>query len=263
MENININDTYQVIKPYTSLRLKPDNSSLLETECLYGETVKIIKKKGDWLNCILLTDNYEGWIKKSSIGNLLKPNHRIIVSRTFIYSQPIVKSNVIFELSLGCRIYAIQYNQFWFKVFLDIDKSINIGYVPKNHIIKCNQKYYDWVKIAENLIHTPYKWGGRSALGLDCSALVQLSLQTQQVKFPRNTSLQKTLKYPIIQDLEGLERGMLIFWDGHVAISLDKDYIIHANAYHMNTIKEPILLAKKRIAGRYGNINLILDLRNV
>ena len=46
----------------------PSLSSMLETECLFGETVKIINKKNDWFYCRLLTDNYEGWVNQKNIG---------------------------------------------------------------------------------------------------------------------------------------------------------------------------------------------------
>jgi len=263
MENILINNTYQIILPSSSLMAKPNDFSTLETECLYGETIKVLSHHEDWINCQLLTDNYIGWLKKNSIGRTINSNFRIIVPRTFVYFEANSKSQVNFELSIGCRIKASNYNEQWSKVFLDSKDLHNIGYIPKNHIIKITKKYNDWVSVAESLINTPYKWGGKDSKGIDCSGLVQLALQTQLLDFPRNTSFQKNMPYPIITDLEEIQRGMLIFWDGHVAISLDKEKMIHANAFHMMTFKEPIFLANNRISKKYGDIISVLDLRNI
>jgi cell wall-associated NlpC family hydrolase len=45
-----------------------------------------------------------------------------------------------------------------------------------------------------------------------------------------------------------LQRGDLIFWNGHVAIARDADTIVHANAHHMATVVEDTRAAIARIA---------------
>ena len=81
----------------------------------------------------------------------------------------------------------------WSKVSLyNNDKPF--GYVPSRHLVSINYKVNDWVAIAEQLLGTPYKWGGRDTVGLDCSALLQLSYQTYGENIPRNTSEQVKLK---------------------------------------------------------------------
>lgn len=262
MEYLKINNIYQIALPSTSLRSKPNNFSNLETECLFGEVVKVIKIDKKWLKCKLLTDGYVGWIQKQSIHKIIETNYRIITPRTFIYLEPNAKSNVIFELSLGALINVIQYNNDWVKIYLD-DTNANIGYIPKNHITKKSDINHDWVSVAESMINTPYKWGGRDSKGIDCSALVQLSIQTKSIEFPRNTSEQRNLHYPTIDNFEELERGMLIFWDGHVAVSIDNRNIIHSNAHHMKTVIEPFILANKRILKKESKSIKILDLRNI
>ena len=59
--------------------------------------------------------------------------------------------------------------------------------MPNNHVIKINEKQKDWVNIAERLVGTPYKWGGRNSVGIDCPALLQLSYQVYGELIPRNT----------------------------------------------------------------------------
>ena len=44
-----------------------------------------------------------------------------------------------------------------------------------------------------------------------------------------------------------LERGDLIFWEGHVAIVRDAETIVHANAHHMATVIETTKDANARI----------------
>ena len=74
-----------VIKPSIPMRSDPDETSSLETECLFGETVEILEERLDWVYCKLSTDNYCGWIKKEGLGKFKKPTHRVLAKRTFIY----------------------------------------------------------------------------------------------------------------------------------------------------------------------------------
>jgi cell wall-associated NlpC family hydrolase len=70
---------------------------------------------------------------------------------------------------------------------------------------------------------------------------------------------------PVAGDLEGLKRGDLVFWKGHVGIMIDGTLMVHANAHHMMVAIEPSSEAARRIAGTGGQITAIkrLELRDV
>ena len=76
-----------VIKPSIPMRSKPNESSELETECLFGETLKIIDKHKDWYYCKLLTDNYVGWVREKNLGKILPATHRVVSNRTFLFKR--------------------------------------------------------------------------------------------------------------------------------------------------------------------------------
>ena len=38
-----------------------------------------------------------------------------------------------------------------------------------------------------------------------------------------------------------MKRGCVIFWEGHVGIMVDRLNCIHANAFHMKTVTEPVI----------------------
>ena len=132
-------------------------------------------------------------------------------------------------------------NSNWAEIYLLINNMIKVGYVPVKHIVNLNHKVSDWVAVAQSLEGTPYKWGGRDTVGLDCSALLQLSYQTYGQVIPRNTSDQVNLEKPNISEFNNLRRGCVIFWEGHVGIMVDRFNCIHANAYHMKTVTEPLI----------------------
>ena len=130
--------------------------------------------------------------------------------------------------------------------------------MPSKHIVSLDHRVKDWVAIAELSLGTPYRWGGRDTIGIDCSALLQLSYQTYGEDIPRNTSQQVKLKKKYVKDINNLKRGCVVFWKGHVGIMIDKFNCIHANAFHMQTKIEPLNRIIKRI-GKDFDITKMMD----
>lgn len=245
-----------IIVPSCSMRSKPDKKSELETQCLYGETLEILDSHQEWFYCKLLTDNYLGWINKKNFDHMISPTHRVIANRTFLFQEKNIKSFYFYYLPLGAQIFVEDYEDNWAKVYLYNKNRKKTAYIPRNHLVKLDHKLLDWVSVAEKLIGTPYLWGGRDTIGLDCSALLQLSYQTYGENIPRNSNKQRLLKKRVVTNIDKLNRGVVIFWKGHVGIMVDKSNCIHANAYHMQTTKEPLF----KITNRMGKNNEIIKI---
>ena len=246
-----------IINSSVNMYSEPIETSPLETECLFGETVEILDKSMDWVYCKLNTDSYHGWVKKEGLGKTKKPTHRVIANRAFVYADKNPKSHCLLYLPLGAQLVINNIQSEWAEICLYNNKT-QVGYVPSTHMVNLNHRVKDWVSIAELFVGTPYKWGGRDTIGVDCSALLQLSYQTYGEDIPRNTSQQVKLKKKHIQDIEDLKRGCVIFWKGHVGIMIDKFNCVHANAFHMQTKIEPLSQIIKRI-GKDFNITKMMD----
>ena len=246
-----------IIIPSVGMKSKPLEFIELETECLFGETVHILDEYLDWVYCKLLTDNYEGWVKKKALGYLKKATHRVVSIRSFLFEKKNIKSNIIHHLPMGAQLSVKKINGDWVEVNLPSSYNARIGHVPKNHIVNLNDEVKDWVAFAEKLLNTPYKWGGRDTLGIDCSALLQISYQNFGENIPRNTSQQLELQKKIISNSDHLKRGCVIFWNGHVAIMVDNLNCIHANAYHMKTKIEPLSKIIERMGKDFKIIKMM------
>ena len=114
--------------------------------------------------------------------------------------------------------------------------------MPAVHLKPIGDTESDFVAVAERFLGVPYLWGGKTALGLDCSGLVQIALSACGLSCPRDTDMQEAAlgnQVTANADYCDLERGDLVFWKGHVAIVRDGASLLHANAFHMAVAIEP------------------------
>jgi peptidoglycan DL-endopeptidase CwlO len=84
------------------------------------------------------------------------------------------------------------------------------------------------VGIAEQYLGTPYRWGGASPGGFDCSGLVMYVFGQVGVSLPHNAAAQYGYGSPVSRDQ--LQAGDLVFFDGlgHVGIYVGGGNFIHA-----------------------------------
>ncbi|WP_034991268.1 C40 family peptidase [Beijerinckia mobilis] len=230
------------------LHRAPHPESPIETHALFGETIVLYEDREGWGWVQLETDSYVGYIAMNALTERgPAPTHRVRVNRTFLYPAPDMKRPPIGTLPLGAKITACSENG----AFTQIAPA---GFVFSTHLCPVQSFETDFVSVAERLLHTPYLWGGKSCLGIDCSGLVQLALAQAGIAAPRDTDLQMAaLGTPLplgddpSADLPTLQRGDLLFWKGHVGIMRDEATLLHANGHHMLVASEPLAEARARI----------------
>ena len=171
--------------------------------------------------------------------------------RTLAFPGPSIKTPPLEALPLGARVAVARIED-------RMAVTPSGAYVPASHLAPIGDNETDFVAVAEPFLGTPYLWGGKTALGLDCSGLVQVALTACGVICPRDSDMQEAALGTIVSvDPSALERGDLIFWKGHVAVVHDRDSLIHANAYHMAVAIEPIAEAIARIRGTGSEISSV------
>jgi len=229
---------------HSTLMFHKKKHKTIVNECLFGEPFKVIEKKSKYSLIQLSNDGYEGWVENKYLINYTGNNFRVVTPNTFIYNQPNDKSETVMYLSIGSLIQAKKFNDKWHTVMFNLKKKNLKGYLPSNHILCFKKKIKDWVQIAENLQNTPYKWGGKSSKGIDCSGLVQLALFTAGYKFPRDTIDQ--IKLIELCSMKQNRRGTLVFWKGHVGIMVNKNDLLHASGHFMQVVKEKLTTVIER-----------------
>ena len=180
------------------------NASVV-SDAVYGESCFILDSKDNWLK-IQCEDGYEGWVN-SFYGDISpeknKPSHVVV----FPYENETFNPRFPFGA----------------KVTSDLPGTIQIA-----DILELDQV----IPIAKNLLGIPYKWGGKTSLGFDCSGLVQTVLQICGLAIPRD-SFQQQEFFPHRIKMEEAEPGDLHFFgkDGkvsHVGFSTGGGGIIHS-----------------------------------
>ena len=245
----------EVIVGIAPLRKDPSHDAALLTEALCGEHVTIYETDEEgWAWGQLESDKYVGWLPAVALlAPQAKATHKVAALRTFVFPGPSIKLPPLDALPLGAKI-TVAREQDSFAV------TASGGFVPKQHLAPLASVEPDFVALAERFVGTPYLWGGKSSLGIDCSGLVQVALTACGVPCPRDSDMQEAgLGKPA--SLAGLQSGDLIFWKGHVAIARGRNSMIHANAFHMAVAIEPVAEALARIAAAGSQVTSVRRLK--
>jgi cell wall-associated NlpC family hydrolase len=236
----------EVVEAQAPLRRTPELDAPLDTEALRGERVTIYEEDGEgWCWGQLVGDGYVGFLPQQALAPPgPEPTHRVAALRTFVFPGPSIKLPPLMALSLGSRIAAARVDTSF--AFL----AASGGCIPMQHLAPADTTETDFVAVAERFVGVPYLWGGKTSLGIDCSGLVQVALNSAGIACPRDSDMQERALGVMLGTSEALafQRGDLIFWKGHVAIVRDAETLVHANAYHMAVAIEPIAEAVRRIA---------------
>jgi cell wall-associated NlpC family hydrolase len=237
----------------TALRAEPSDQSRMETELLSGERFAVYETANGWAWGQSALDDYVGYVATEDLREASRgPDHRVTARATPLLPVPDFKSAARKMLPMNAKVKILERDGRYVRIAPD-------GFVFASHLAPIDERAPDWVAVAERFCGTRYLWGGKTSAGVDCSGLIQSSLEAGGIACPRDADMQEAALGKAMSfspDLAGLLRGDLVFWKDHVGVMLDATQLLHANAFYMEAAVEPLAAAVRRMAER-GSITAI------
>ena len=243
----------------TPVRQEPSEGSEQLTQLLFGEVCEVLDRLPRWTKIRSTLDGQEGWVdfKMLSPASHFSP----ITSHlpTTVVATPIAIATAMetgeeLMLTLGTRLpnYAHGTFEVLGKQYLIDPTCVSqpISNSPSGRPIGETPSYsHNVCAIAQTLLNAPYLWGGKNAMGMDCSGFTQVVYSVFGINLLRNAREQIT-QGTVVPSLSDAQPGDLAFFDhadrdpkatniSHVGILLDNKTIIHCSGcVHIDTIDE-------------------------
>ncbi|WP_343046829.1 C40 family peptidase [Sphingomonas chungangi] len=214
-----------------AMRAAPSHAATAVSELLRGEGFAVVDSSGEWAWGYSIHDGYVGYVPVDNIGAYVQPTHIVSTPAALIFASASIKAPVIERLPMGARL-AVTASENAFH-------RVEGGFVHDRHLSPIDRTTTDYVAVAARLTGVPYRWGGRSGDGIDCSGLVQIALAFAGIPSPRDSDQQQALGRAVAEG-EPLRRGDLVFLPGHVGMMADETHLLHANAFWMQVVTEPL-----------------------
>lgn len=248
----------------TPVRQEPSEGSEQLTQLLFGEVCEVLDRLPRWTKIRSTIDGQEGWVdfkmlSPAPISSQEVKGERLKVKGEGVVAVPMaiatdMETSEELMLTLGTRLpnYAHGTFEVLGKQYLIDPACVSqpisnsplgrpIGGTPSNSHNVC--------AVAQTLLNTPYLWGGKNAMGMDCSGFTQVVYATQGINLLRNAREQMT-QGELIPSLAEAHPGDLAFFDhadrdpeatniSHVGLLLSPTEIIHCSGcVHIDTIDE-------------------------
>lgn len=214
------------------------------TQMLFGELCTVLEQKNRWNRVKLLNDGQEGWVDAKMIALMseseyaastesLKNAAYVVYPMAYAVSE---NNGQTIPLTAGTRLANYKNGRFevlgvWFR----IDPAM-----VSEHALELNEQ--NLLNTVRFFLNIPYLWGGKNALGMDCSGFTQIIMSLFGKHLLRNAR-EQVLQGMALEDLNMAQAGDLAFFDHiglddgaadpskitHVGIIIDPTRVVHCS----------------------------------
>ena len=216
------------------MRAEAGDEAEAVSELLPGEKFAVLDITAGWAWGYSLLDHRVGYIEAIELADPLEPTHVVIEPGAPIQSCGDPLFSPLATLPMGSRLHGEVHGAML---------HIEAGCVPLAYLQGIGGHEEDPVAVATRLLGAPYRRGGRTVHGIDCSGLVQLALQLCGIDCPRDTVHQRALGEPLADDVP-LRRGDLLFCEDHVGLMVDDMMAIQVSWQSRRVAVEPFRCAR-------------------
>ena len=243
--------------PAAAVRTEPSQKAEMSSQLLFGERAIVLKQEGEWLYIECHWDHYEGWVHQGHVAFINHKQYKKEPKRVcgIGTNRLMLPQGTQTILSPGSDLFGMKSNQFYWYTDNVRYKGSKVIPAHSNSLLKNSLAY----------LGTPYLWGGRSLLGIDCSGLTQIVYKQQNIKLPRNAAEQATTG-ETVGFLQEAICGDLAFFDDeegniiHVGILLDSQPILHASQKSGGVVIDAIDhggIISKKLKKRTGKLRIV------
>jgi len=241
MDSINTSE-YRVRVPIAQVSASANAQASCTSEALYGERVTLLETHKNWGLIRQSHDNYEGFIKLEEIETTSpeilqtrNPTHWVSERSTLLFERSDLKSPVAHRIPFASELTLSPIANSSFS------QTACGHFVWTKHCLDLAQTHtLDPISLAQSIfLGAPYRWGGRTPAGADCSGLVQIIARSQGLSIPRDSGDQETFIQQRVapKDYQTMD---IVYWPGHTGMLLSNKTILHATAFTLSCIVEPL-----------------------
>lgn len=204
------------------VRAAPDSDAEQVTKALYGDSVTAYDVEDGWRR-VRVADGYLGWTRADAVVPAESIDPEAIVSRNVDGGENEAAPEF---LPIGAPCEPVGSNDGAVTVRFRTGLEVTL---PEDSI---NQPSglpdgSDVTSVTERFRGTVYEWGGMTTDGIDCSGLVWVAYRVHGLELPRDADQQRLVGEDVSRD--ELRPGDLLFFPGHVALSLGGSRYVHAH----------------------------------
>lgn len=215
------------------LRAEPKDQSEMVSQLLLGETFACEEKKDGFYKISNWVDNYTGWVDEKTITKITEEEYKGLEKQTTYHV--IIPLAEAFDLVNKCVIRIPGGSRL---PNCDSIGRFSFGnrkfQVHRDYILQETEIVKEGLlQTAVSYINSPYMWGGKTVMGIDCSGFTQIVYGLHGVKLPRDSKDQALQGTAI--SFDDARAGDLVFFKNsagkvkHVGILLEKQQIIHSS----------------------------------
>jgi hypothetical protein len=201
------------------VRPKPDADSEAVTELLPGEDFAVLEYAGGWAWGYCLADHITGYVEAIALAERIEPTHIVCEKCAPVTPDGRITSTIIATLPMGARLHGIEQGACL---------TTEYGCVSMSHLRGIGDHEADAVLVAERLLGTPYRPGGRTMEGIDAPGLIQLALALAGLPSPHLIDQQRRLGAAVREGARS-RRGDLVLTETGGGLMLDDLLMIHAS----------------------------------
>jgi len=206
----------------------------LDDEAWYGQRAEIIDDMGEFCR-VQMQYGYQSCIRRRYLADRQYQNQPAMVIFLFcdVKAEPDIKAARLLTLPRGAQVEPIGENDGWINIRLIDGRE---GYICSRAIAKERTMPLSEDELRTNIVNSamdylgvPYRWGGRTPLGVDCSGLCHSAYLLNGIAIYRNATIQPG--YPVHSiPMDNIKTGDLLYFPGHMAMYLADGRFIHASA---------------------------------